>query len=43
MIYNDGKIWEGGYIEDGYKVRIMYGDPGIRYEYISIPRFLLRM
>ncbi len=43
MIYNDGKVWQGGYIENGYKVRIIYSDPGIEYEYISIQRFLLGM
>ena len=43
VTYNDGKVWEGGYIENGYKVRIIYGDPGIKYEYISIQRYLLRM
>ena len=33
--------WEGGYIEPGYKVKIIIADTGIDFEYISTLEFVL--
>lgn len=43
MTYNNGKVWQGGYIENRDKVKIIYSDTDIHFEYIPLYKFLLML